>query len=224
VAEVVRWTLRGLPSCYRRVSTRRLTTILTTTPIDVGRRQWNRTSNFAGFSNRRQTWRYGVGRSASPFQGEGAKKQSKCHSSTQIAEPTLNLQIVCLRIVVARGIAAVRNFPYPVKYQPRRPRRRRTLAAPRRDHAGASRGALPRRAAGVRAEHAGGLAPAAGGSHRHHLARARNCHLPGQLHLHWGDESMSMRIRGRFHARVYLLAGRDRALPEAHQRSSAGSH
>jgi site-specific DNA recombinase len=108
--------------------------------------------------------------------------------------------------------------------QPRRPRRRRTLAAPRRDHAGASRGALPRRAAGVRAEHAGGLAPAAGGSHRHHLARARNCHLPGQLHLHWGDESMSMRIRGRFHARVYLLAGRDRALPEAHQRSSAGSH
>ena len=58
-----------------------------------------------------------------------------------------------------------------------------SLAATGRDQPGASRRAVPGRAAGVRRGDAGGAAPAAGGPHRHDLARQRRVTFPANFML-----------------------------------------
>ena len=85
----------------------------------------------------------------------------------------------------AAGDAAAARAPLPrpaSHHELCRARRRRVVAAAGRDQPGPPRRPLPRRAAGVRRDQAGGAAPAAGGPHGHAGPRRRHAQLPGQLH------------------------------------------
>lgn len=107
-----------------------------------------------------------------------------------------------------------------------RAHRRRRARKARRDLAGASGRAVPRRAARVRSARAGFAAPAAGERRGLGLPRQPSRHLPCPLHADRGDESLPLRQRVR--ARLFLQARPHRSLhrrlPGAHLRPADGPH
>ena len=104
--------------------------------------------------------------------------------------------------------------------------RRRHARQARRDLAGASGRAVPRRIAGVRSARAGFAAPAAGERRGLGVPRQSPRHLSGALHAGRGDEPVPLRPCLR--ARLFLQARADRPLhlrlPDAHLRSADGPH
>ena len=95
----------------------------------------------------------------------------------------------------ADGAAAV---PQPASFrQHGGADRRRHARQTRRNLAGASGRAVPRRIAGVRSARAGFAAPAAGERRGRGVARQSSRHLSGALHAGRGDESLPLRPRLR---------------------------
>jgi magnesium chelatase family protein len=92
--------------------------------------------------------------------------------------------------------------------------RGRRLAAPGRGVAGAPRRALPRRADRVEPQHAGSAARAAGVRAHHDLTRRAPVRVPRALPAGRGDESLSLRLRGRSFGPLPLRAGPGHALPQ----------
>jgi len=78
--------------------------------------------------------------------------------------------------------------------------------------------------AGVSAQRAGGIAPAARGSHGDDRAGVDVAELSGTVHAGGGDESMSLRIFQRQVARVHVHAANDSALRGQDLGSVAGPH
>ena len=124
------------------------------------------------------------------------------------------------------------NAPHPAPAVPlspshhfsRRAGGRRALASTGRDLAGPPGCALPGRTARVRDARAGSTAPAAGGSGGDHLPGLRDAYFPGQFYPDRCHEPLSLRLLRRYRPRVYLLAGDDRPLPAAPERSTPGPH